>query len=83
MNRFETGQPKRFPPEIEELIAEYGSLRSIPIEREYDTSAGRRVVRLTVQQWMEAFCPEDPDEVPEDVFEETAVNFILGRGHGQ
>lgn len=77
------GQPERFPPEIEELIVKYGSLRNIPVEREYATPNGSRVVRLTVEQWMQAFCPEDPNGVPNEKFEKMALDFILGIGHGQ
>lgn len=83
MNNFEAGNRKNFPPEVQELVALYGSLRNIPIQREYDTPAGRQVRTLTVEQWMAAFCPEDPSGVSDDIFEEAAVRFILGEGHGQ
>jgi hypothetical protein len=82
MSSFETG-PRGLPPEIVALIAEHGSIRNIPIEREYNTAAGPQVVKLTLEQWMTAFCPEDSSGVSDEEFERAALNFFYGRGHGQ
>lgn len=83
MNNFEAGRHESIPPAIEELKKKYGSIRNIPIERGYNTADGWQVKILTVEQWMAAFCPEDPDSVSDEKFNENAIKFILGQEHGQ
>lgn len=83
MNNFETGRHESIPPEIKELIDQYGGIRNIPVERQYHTSDGWQVKTLTVEQWMVAFCPEDPDSVSDEKFEKNAIKFLLGQEHDQ